>query len=315
MITVNIPYFDLRRIMNSGQIFRMYEPSDGRFVVYSADRRLELAQNGTKINFYCDEPEFAYWKRYFDLDRDYAGMIRTALDSGDEFIKAACSQNCGIRILRQDLWEMLISFIISQQKQIPSIRKCIEALCERFGERSDEWYTFPTAEAIAAGGAEGLKGLSLGYRERYIYETSVEWLKKGLDSTTVENMELTDALKYFRSFTGVGEKVANCVALFGAGFVDAFPIDTHIKDILYREYYLKEAEGVGRAANSAGQRPVGKQAKVRCGEDRAGGRLSPLPQDKLRQSDYEELAERHFSRFAGYRGIVQQWIFAYELNI
>ncbi|MCR5686014.1 MAG: hypothetical protein K6G81_11460 [Lachnospiraceae bacterium] len=362
MITRNIPCFDLRGIMNSGQIFRMYEPKDGHFVVYSAGRRLELTQQGEEVTFFCNDDEFEeYWRRYFDLDRDYAAMVKTALESGDAFVAAACESKSGIRILHQDLWEMLISFIISQQKQIPSIRRCIEGLCARFGEKrilpagnavtyaesahgasSQEsqsvddavWYTFPAPEAIASAGLDGLKGLSLGYRERYIYETAVEYSHKEAEAANAENMGLKQALEFLKSFTGVGDKVANCVALFGAGYVDAFPIDTHIKDILYREYYsvrtseecgitLKESgikqedseimqkeSCLARKEYSAARKGSGIAQKQRGAAQKQG----VMPQNKLTQTDYEKLADMHFSKYAGYRGIVQQWIFAYELD-
>ncbi|MBP5331056.1 MAG: DNA-3-methyladenine glycosylase 2 family protein, partial [Lachnospiraceae bacterium] len=303
MISKNIKYFDLRRICSSGQIFRMYEREDGIFDVYSGNRHLRLRQQGGKVDFYCDWEEFdSYWRRYFDLDRDYEVIVRAATGK-DELVEQACQYGAGIRILHQDIWEMLISFIISQQKQIPSIRKCIEALCERFGERKCDthiWYTFPTAEAIATGGPEGMKGLSLGYRERYISETAVKYLTDGLPYDTVESMGLDAAKAYFTSFCGVGEKVANCICLFGAGYVDAFPIDTHIKDILYREYYLK----LNGTASPKGNKPV----NVNTQKGNKSGR-----EHGLTMSDYENLVKQHFDRFRGYRGIVQQWIFAREV--
>ncbi len=311
IVTIETGYFDLQKICDSGQIFRMYGHGDGTFEVFSRDRHLRLRQQGKRVDFFCTKEEFeGYWRRYFDLDRDYGKMAEAATKktrSGryeDEFVARACAFGAGIRILHQDIWEMLISFIISQQKQIPSIRKCIEALCERFGEKkqdtnTDTWYAFPTAEAIAAGGPEGLKGLSLGYRERYIYETAVRYLTEGLPYEEVENMGLEAALAYFTSFCGVGVKVANCVCLFGAGYVDAFPIDTHIKDILYREYYLKNEKT--------------RITKGRCGTGpETGAEISA--ESKLSQADYEELVRANFDRFRGYRGIVQQWIFAKEVS-
>ena len=439
MVSMKIDYFDLARICASGQIFRMYDRGDDIFDVYSCSRHIRLRRRkGNRVDFFCTPEEFdSYWKRYFDLDRDYGGIVKEALkdapcpedqtgagsaatedraDDGfhatedqtqegsaatkdpaqdgyeatedrandgshatedqkkdrnqpdhrtDIFVAAACRYGAGIRILHQDIWEMLISFIISQQKQIPSIRKCIEALCVRFGERrcemipvsgdtdpeilpagqemqdtvtcdasrdddpaNDEkdslfeehvWYTFPTARAIAEGGPEGLKGLSLGYRERYIYETAVRYQTEGLPYEDVESMGLEAASAYFKSFCGVGEKVANCICLFGAGYVDAFPIDTHIKDILYREYYLKD--GCSDICDfGSSRKDTGKDNKQyqETGNIVVRGRgkddsCEIKEQIKLTQSDYEELVRLHFDRFKGYRGIVQQWIFAWEL--
>ena len=131
----------------------------------------------------------------------------------------------------------------------------------------------------------------MGYRERYIYETALKYLSDGLPEETVRNMGADSARKYFTSFCGVGEKVANCVCLFGAGYIDSFPIDTHIKDILYREYYLKDVS----------DDPEGLSSKT----DLRDHGLSP--------ADYEKLAKEHFDSFKGCRGIVQQWIFAEEV--
>lgn len=311
--------FDLRAICNSGQVFRMYEREQGVFDVFSGDKYLRVIERTfdgnceapgraarehlRRYEFLCPESEFeAYWQGYFDLNRDYAPIADKAKKSGDAFICAACEKYAGIRILHQDVWEMMISFIISQQKQIPSIRKCIEGLCKRFGEvRTTQvygrdgqpetigWYTFPTAGAIAAGGPDGLKGLSLGYRERYIYETALRYLERGIADEELKAMSYEAAKKYLLSFTGIGEKVANCILLFGAGFVDAFPIDTHIKDILYRCY-------------------CGNQNVTATPDDEL------LPQDKLTQADYEALAERFFAKYSPNRGIVQQWIFAAEIE-
>lgn len=292
MVSEKIKYFSLRKICRSGQVFRMYERETGHFDVYSGVRHLRAVQQGDRVDFHCSREEFdGYWRRYFDLDRDYAKIVES-VSPEDGFLKAACGFGCDIRILHQDIWEMMVTFIISQQKQIPSIRKCVEALCERFGEKMNdgegtEWYAFPTPQSIAAGGPDGLKGLSLGYRERYIYETAVRFLEKGIPDNELEAMNYEAAKAYLLEYTGIGEKVANCILLFGAAFVDAFPIDTHIKDILFREYYCRyEADGCNGVSD----------------------------RDALSTADYRRLIDKFFGRYAGSRGIVQQWIFAYEVN-
>lgn len=293
-------YFDAKKIAASGQVFRMYETEPGVFDIYSADKHLRLTEehgeakeskacsdgqnkDSVTLRLYCPEKDLPYWRRYLDLDRDYEAVMGL-LDAKDGYLRRCCEAGDGIRILRQDTWEMMISFIISQQKQIPSIRKCIEGLCAKLGTRMDGWYAFPTAEQIAAAGPEGVKGLSLGYRERYIYETAVQFLGRGIPDDALAAMPYEEAKKYLLSFTGIGEKVANCILLFGAGFVDAFPIDTHIKDILYREYYLPNLNG-----------------------------KTAVPQEKLTMTDYDRITDEFFGKYSGFRGIVQQWIFASEV--
>ncbi len=307
---LTIDYFNLSKICTSGQVFRMYEREQGLFDVYSADKHVRvLAEDAggdrQKLTFYCAEEDLGYWKKYFDLERDYAGAA-ASVDAQDAYLTACRDYGCSIRILHQNIWEMMITFIISQQKQIPSIRKCVEGLSAKLGKKmkhmieygepgkpgnpqikseEHEWYAFPEAAEIAAAGPEGVKGLSLGYRERYLYETSRQYLERGISDDELEAMDYAEAKKYLLSFTGIGEKVANCILLFGAAFVDAFPIDTHIKDILYREYYLTTIVERDRH-----------------------------PQEKLTLKDYERLTEEHFGRYSGYRGIVQQWIFANEVK-
>ena len=299
MVEKVIEFFNLRKIMNSGQIFRMYEDCEGTFTVYSLNRRLKAEQKDGKVFFYCSEEEFeGYWEEFFDLKRDYGRIVQRAGEQtgnecakGGDFLKAACTYASDIRILKQDVWEMMVSFIISQQKQIPSIRKCIEALCERFGTKHTEpnggadetWYGFPDAKAIASAGPDGLKGLSLGYRERYIYETAVRYLSEGKDESFYREMTYEQARKYLCTFSGIGEKVADCVCLFGCGFADAFPIDVHIKEVLYREFFDED------------------------------GKKTPF--DKIPYSEYMTVIDKCFASFSGVKGIVQQWIFAYELTL
>jgi N-glycosylase/DNA lyase len=322
MFTIKTEYFDLKKIMESGQVFRFYETAPGEYTVYSGNRCLELKQNGSEVTFMCDKKEYEeYWEDYFDLKRDYGNIVAKAgsMDDGNgaRFLSDSCSYASDIRILKQNVWEMMISFIISQQKQIPSIRKCIEALCERFGERHEEpvskgsrktqkqntvnvWYGFPTAASIASKGPEGLKGLSLGYRERYIYETAVKYMTEGFDGDSLRKMGYDEAKKTLCTFSGIGEKVADCVCLFGCGYTDAFPIDVHIKDILYREFFPeKEKEDIEKAL----------KIKLSTTEPPRKKLL-----DSISYARYTKIIDEAFSAFKGVRGIVQQWIFAYELH-
>lgn len=286
MININLKYFNLRQICNSGQLFRMYELGNGDFELYSRDRYLRLHQEGDDVTLLCDASEYEeVWKDYFDLDRDYESIVKS-IDPKDAFVTAACEAMSGIRVLRQDVWEMMISFIISQQKRIPDIRRCIEALCKKLGEHHEEnfvfgkkeWYGFPSAEKIVAAGMSGLDGLSLGYRQRYIYETAVKYVEEGLTDEAIRSIGYDEAKSNLLQYTGIGEKVANCILLFGACYTDAFPVDVHIRDILYREYYQGEKE-----------------------------------ENKLTANDCKRLIEQGFGRYQGYKGIIQQWIFAYEL--
>lgn len=164
---------DLRRIYDSGQCFRWRGEGDGNFLIPSAGHIVMVRQIAEdRIRLSCDEEEFqAYWRDYFDLDTDYA-KIAARISPQDAFLTRAAAAGRGIRILRQDPWETLITFILSQRKNIPAIRSCVERLCEAAGT-SEMIGCFPTPEEILAADAAGkLDGCGLGYRLPYIRETA-----------------------------------------------------------------------------------------------------------------------------------------------
>ena len=135
MVIQTIPHFDIAQICESGQCFRMTQLSEHKYEVIASDRYLEVTQQGEQCTFSCSEDEFeTFWKSYFDLDTDYGGM-QAAIDPKDRYLSGAAKRGSGIRILRQDLWEMIISFLISQQNNIVRIRRCIQNICEKYGEK------------------------------------------------------------------------------------------------------------------------------------------------------------------------------------
>ena len=137
MITIQNPDFNIRKIAESGQCFRLKPDADGGYTLIAKGRVLHLRDTPDGCQIDCSEAEFsALWRDYFDLDTDYA-QIRAQADENDVFLQRACNYGAGIRMLRQDPWEMLVSFIISQRKNIPAIQFCIEAICSRYGEPMD----------------------------------------------------------------------------------------------------------------------------------------------------------------------------------
>src|SRR5699024_4046207 len=145
-----------------------------------------------------------------------------------------------LRILRQDLWEAMITSIVSQQNNIPRIRKCIQIICERYGQekQTDEgkqYYDFPTPEALANATEEELKACNLGYRSRYIKKTAWSVMHNEICLSELYTMNHTDAKKELLKLYGVGNKVADCICLFALHHIEAFPIDTHIQQVLRSE--------------------------------------------------------------------------------
>ena len=177
MLTIEVDNFDLGQICRSGQCFRMDQISDDRYRVIAGDKYLELTQEGGIVNFFCPEEDFIFfWIRYFDLDCDYSEYINK-INPRDKYLMTAGELGSGIRILQQDLWEITISFLISQQNNITRIKKCIENISREFGVRKisstgAEYYAFPSADALASTTEEQLRGCNLGYRAKYVLDTA-----------------------------------------------------------------------------------------------------------------------------------------------
>lgn len=243
-MTTDINHFSPAVITDSGQCFRMRKTKKDHYEIIAFNRLLKLKQlSKNRFDLDCDRSEFdAVWRPYFDIDRDYESLLRF-IDRKDLYLQKATAFGKGMKILKQDPFEMLISFIISQRKSIPAIRKCIDALCEISGEyigKSDfdhkKLYTFPKADALSALTEKELNSCMLGYRSKYIMSTAKAVESEELDlkklSTLSSEALITELLKCF----GVGIKVASCTALFGFHRLEIFPIDVWIKRILEKEY-------------------------------------------------------------------------------
>ena len=246
MVRITKDYFSIRQICESGQCFRLerLDQPDGEDEIYgltALGRYLEISQKGNEITFGCTPREFdQVWKNYFDLEEDY-GKIIGSIDPQDAYLLRAADHGSGIRILRQDLWEMIISFIISQQNHIKRIRRCIRLLCERYGEKrvapnGVEYYVFPTPKALSQARIEDLYACNLGYRSRYIYETANAVLHREINMEKLAGACYADASRELLKLCGVGAKVADCICLFALHKMEAFPKDTHINKVLAARY-------------------------------------------------------------------------------
>ena len=203
---LSIPDLDLRHIYESGQCFRWEPLGQDTYRIPAFGRTLTVRQTDGVFDFSCGAGEFdALWHSYFDLDTDYAA------------IKA------------RDLWEVIVSFIVSQNNNIPRIRKNLRDLCAMQGG------SFPTPAALAAAQPETLRALGLGYRAEYLCAAGAHFTQAGaLDA--LRAMSYPEAHTALRAVKGVGPKVADCICLFGLHHVDAFPVDTHVKQILSAHY-------------------------------------------------------------------------------
>lgn len=241
MTEIIVDYFDLEQICESGQCFRMKRKSEHQYEVIAGDRYLQISQKGNQICFDGTPEEYeGFWKRYFDLETDYGNFIQR-IDPGDSYLMEAARFGSGIRILKQDLWEMIVSFLISQQNNIRRIRRCIEAICEKYGEKKrnkagDIYYAFPKPEAFAGLGEDDLKKCNLGYRSKYVVRTARMTADAEVDLQKIERSSYPEAKEELMRFYGVGSKVADCICLFALGQMEAFPVDTHINQALQKHY-------------------------------------------------------------------------------
>ena len=241
MIEYVIPDFNIDQIARSGQCFRFRREEEGRYSLIAGGKWLDIEQNGETVRFSCTENEFeGFWRDYFDLNADY-GRYKSKVAKRDAYLRAAVETGSGLRILRQELWETIICFIISQQNNIPRITKCVDGLCTLFGEarqreNGEVYHAFPTAERLAQCTPEELSPIRLGYRAKYICATARQVASGAVDLEKVARMKYADAKNGLLRLTGVGIKVAECICLFGLHHIDAFPIDTHIRQMLDAHY-------------------------------------------------------------------------------
>lgn len=232
MIKVSGYELNLHTIMNSGQCFRIFEVKEHEYEVLSGNYAVHVIYEPSS-NYYlfdCPDHEWKYWENYLDLQTDYQQFYKVIMQSDDDFLKSAMAYGEGMRILRQDFWEVLVSFIISQNNNIPRIKKSIEALCKRFGReilyQDRVYYTFPCKSELQYTTLEDLSDLGLGYRAAYLYDLF------HCDSTQIKPDYQT-----LLSMRGIGKKVASCIMLFGAHDLSQFPIDTWMKKLIENIYH------------------------------------------------------------------------------
>ena len=216
--------------LDCGQAFRWSSDDGIVWHGFAFGKRLELyMKNETTLvlmNTSAEEYE-DIWKKYFDLERNYGEIIEKV--STNEILKSASQYGSGIRILNQEPWETLCSFIISQNNNIPRIKGIIDRLCENFGEKNGDYFTFPTAEKIATLSLDDLSILRSGFRAKYILDAAQKVASCEVNLEALKTMPLDDARNELMKIKGVGPKVADCTLLFSLEHIEAFPQDVWIK--------------------------------------------------------------------------------------
>ncbi len=246
--------FDLKNTFDCGQCFRWDENPDGSYTGIVRGKSLHIfRKNGTIILEGCTEEDMNnIWKDYFDLDQSY-DSIREEITSLCPALSSAVESINGIRILRQEPWEALCSFIISQNNNIPRIKGIVSRLCENFGTPCNGGYGFPSADTIAGLTADDLAPLRSGFRARYIIDAAQKVSSGQVDLEKMRSAPIADCRKELMTITGVGAKVAECTLLYGLHRLEAFPIDVWMKKALSTLFSGVSPESLGAYAGVAQQ--------------------------------------------------------------
>ncbi len=225
---------DLSLTLDCGQSFRWAENADGSWSAVVKNKKVSVRISDGVLVISGDSDE-AFWRKYFDLDRDYESICRKI--SEDKWLKKAIDRFPGIRILKQDEWEALCSFIISQNNNIPRIKGIISRLCAIFGEDlGDGDFAFPTAEKLAAQTVEDLAPLRAGFRAKYIIDAAKKVASGEVSFEKISCAPMEEARAELQKISGVGPKVAECTLLYGFGRIEAFPVDVWVRRIMGELY-------------------------------------------------------------------------------
>ena len=282
-ILENQESFNLKHIFECGQCFRWNKEDEETYIGVVKNAVIKVKKENNKIIFTGsskDENFESLIRYYFDLDTNYS-EYKEKLSKIDEFMKESIKFGEGIRILRQDLWETIISFIISANNNIPRIKKIIERLSTKYGNKIEfegkDYYSFPTVKELSKATVEDLRALGLGFRDKRIFNTTQMILNKEFDLEKLKKLDNTNLMKEeLLKLDGVGPKVADCILLFSLKRVDAFPIDVWVRRVMNDLYIHNEDE------------------------------------NKVNKKELQKLAE---DKFLGLSGIAQQYLFYWKREL
>lgn len=236
-IIITTDNFSLPNTLDCGQAFRFACNNKNIWSGVALGRKIEMEQKGNKIIIYnMDEDEFLNkFYEYFNLDLDYSALLQ--LFSKDKTLSTAIKHSTGIRILKQDKWETVCSFIFSQNNNIKRIKGIIERFCTLFGDKiSDDVYNFPPVERIAYLELADLEPVRAGFRAKYIIDAAQKINSGQVSFENIESMPIDKAREMLMKIKGVGPKVAECILLFSCKRYEAFPLDVWIKRVMSTYY-------------------------------------------------------------------------------
>ena len=245
----NVDSFNLKHIFECGQCFRWNENEDGSYtgIVRNNVLNIKMEKNKIIVKSYGEDDLQELFNFYFDINRNY-NEIKNKLRKIDNYMVKSIEYGEGIRILNQDLWEMIISYIISANNNIPRIKGIIEKMSKKYGKKivwnNNEYYTFPTIEKLSKASVEDLRKLGLGFRDIRIYETTKMIKENKINLKELAKLDDTEKIREeLLKLSGVGPKVADCILLFSTlKRLDVFPIDVWVRRVMNELYIKKEDE-------------------------------------------------------------------------
>ena len=247
-IIKNTESFEPTHIFECGQCFRWNKEEDGSYTGVVGHNVLNVKKNENEVTItgLCSEKIEELCKKYFDLETDYEA-IKEKLSKIDDNLKISIEYGNGIRILKQDTWEALISFIISANNNIPRIKGIIERISKKYGKtikwQGKEYYTFPTPEELSKASVVDLRKLGLGFRDTRVFETTRLVNTKQIDIYELEKIIHTKKLREeLLKYPGVGPKVADCIMLFSMRRFEVFPIDVWVRRVMTELYFENETK-------------------------------------------------------------------------
>ena len=273
--------FNLKHIFECGQCFRWNKLEDNSYIGVIKDAVINVKEENGKFIFTGSTTINGNLKEiiryYFDLDTNYT-EYKKILSNIDNYLKESIKFGSGIRILRQDLWECIISFIISANNNIPRIKKIIEKLSKEYGKKiefnGNTYYFFPTPEELSKASVEDLRNLGLGFRDKRIYNTTKMIIENEVNLNSIKSMDDTEKMRNeLLKLDGVGPKVADCILLFALKRIDVFPIDVWVRRVMNDLY------------------------------------IHNINEEKLNKKELQKLAE---DKFGSLQGIAQQYLFYWK---
>lgn len=244
---IKINDFDLKQTLECGQCFRYKRLEQNSYILIAQNRVLKIEQDQNQFTFYTTKQDFhEIWEEYFDLKKDYKA-IKNSLAIKDKYLKKAVEEKGGIRIIKQDPWETLISFILSQTKQIPHIMALVEALSNAYGDylgsfRGNDYYSFPDYKRLKDVHEEAYRGLKTGFRAAYIHDAVKRANENLLDLEALRKEDTSYIRQELKKIKGVGDKIADCVLLFAYSRTEVFPTDVWIKRLMAHFYGIEEKD-------------------------------------------------------------------------